>query len=114
MSRRIFYTALGVVFVAAVFLPSPAVRRWAESTAVVSVLGFLFQVARDSIAHERSLRILESQNAFSIGATSHMAGVAFDKYSEFCEEYVKEMYEALTTLTREGPRQSALAHGDIL
>jgi hypothetical protein len=39
-----------------------------------------------------------------------MAGVAFDKYSSFCEEYVAEMFKALMTLTREGPRQSALDH----
>jgi hypothetical protein len=32
----------------------------------------------------------------------------------FCEEYVAEMFEALVTLTREGPRKSALPHGDNL
>ncbi len=118
MSRKILYLALGVVFVAsalgAFFLPTQSGRKWATDTAVVSALGAIFQVARDSVAHERSLRILESQNAFSIGATSHMASVAFDKYSTFCEEYVAEMFSALVTLGREGPTRNVLQHADNL
>ncbi len=39
-----------------------------------------------------------------------MADVAFDKYASFCEEYVGEMFKLLTTLNREGPRQTALTH----
>jgi hypothetical protein len=115
MAKRIFYATLGVVFVAssmgALFLPDQVVRRIAASTALVSVTGAIFQVVRDSVAHERSLSILESQNAFSMGATSHMANVAFDNYSSFCEEYVAEMFLTLATLMREGPRKSAFEHG---
>ena len=119
MNAKKTYIALGVVFAASVttalLLPfGETVRAIAAVPAIGSLFGALFQIARDRIAHERSLLILESQNSFSIGATSHMAGIAFDKYSEFCEEYVREMYEALTTLTREGPRKSALTHGDNL
>jgi uncharacterized protein (DUF2267 family) len=39
----------------------------------------------------------EMQNAFSMGATSHMATVAFDRYVSFCEEYVEAMSNALYT-----------------
>jgi hypothetical protein len=119
MNKKNFYIAIGVVFAASTlvvfFLPfSQVIREWAAIPVIGSLCGALLQISRDRIAHERSLLVLESQNSFSMGATSHMAGVAFDKYSAFCEEYVAEMFEALMTLTREGPRQSALRHGDNL
>jgi hypothetical protein len=119
VSRKNTYIALGVVFVAsmaaAFSLPlGRVIRELAGVSVIGSLFGALLQIARDRIAHERSLRILESQNSFSIGATSHMAGVAFDKYSSFCEEYVAEMFNALMTLGREGPRKTVLPHADNL
>lgn len=119
MDKKNTYVALGVVFAAsmaaAFLLPlGQGVRALAAIPAIGSLFGALLQIGRDRIAHERSLLILESQNSFSIGATSHMAGVAFDKYSSFCEEYVAEMFNALTTLTREGPRRTALDHANNL
>ncbi len=47
-------------------------------------------------------KLLQAQNAFSVGATSHMATVAFDKHIGFCEEYVEEMYLALHTMIQDG------------
>jgi len=119
MNGKDTYITLGIVFVAsmaaALLLPfGESIRALAAVPAIGSLFGALFQLARDRIAHERSLLVLESQNTFSIGATSHMAGVAFDKYSAFCEEYVAEMFNALTTLGREGPRKTALQHADAL
>ena len=52
--------------------------------------------------------LVESQNTFSVGATSHMAIVAFDKHICFCEEYVKEMSEALRSLIEDGSIEAAL------
>jgi hypothetical protein len=66
------------------------------------------------MAHERALWTIEAQNSFSIGATSHVAEVAFDKYALFCQEYVGEMFRTLTTLTRDGPGQTALPHASSL
>jgi hypothetical protein len=113
------YIGLGILILASVtaaylFRFSVIIQDIAAVPAIVALFAALFQIGRDRIAHERSLFMLESQNSFSIGATSHMAGVAFDRYSAFCEEYVQEMYEALMTLTREGPRKSALTHSDNL
>jgi hypothetical protein len=51
---------------------------------------------------QQSRALLETQNAFSVGATSHMATVAWDKHIEFCEAYVEEMYKALHTLIPDG------------
>jgi hypothetical protein len=68
----------------------------------------LYQLVRDRTAYERSLTLLELQDRFSIGATSHMAIVAFDKHVEFSEEYVSKMFEILTALFIQGPRRDAL------
>jgi len=51
---------------------------------------------------QQSRELLETQNAFSVGATSHMATVAFNKHIEFCQEYVEEVYRALNALTEDG------------
>ena len=77
-------------------------------------------LARDLKAFELNLQKAhaverdEAKNRFTVGATSHMADVAFDKHVEFCEDYVAEMQRALTTLFRRGPHQEALIHADSL
>jgi hypothetical protein len=53
------------------------------------------------------------QNAFSIGATSHMATVAFDKHIGFCEEYVEAMFSALYSLIQEGTKGKPLEARDF-
>ena len=50
----------------------------------------------------------EKQNVFFMGATSHMATGVFDKYVEFCEEYVAAMSEALPTLLGEESARTPL------
>ena len=40
---------------------------------------------------------------------STLAEADFDKYALFCEEYIAEMFRTLTTLTRDGPGNSAAA-----
>ena len=47
----------------------------------------------------------ERQNAFLIGATSHMATVAFDKHIGFCEEYVDAMSKELYASVRVGAKK---------
>ncbi len=64
-------------------------------------------------AHQRSVLIAEMQNAFSMGATSHMAAVAFDKHIGFCEEYIDAMSNALQTLIQEGAREKPLDATDF-
>jgi hypothetical protein len=113
------YIGLGIVFLASVAAASllpvvETVRALTAVPAIGSLFAALFQIARDRIAHERSLFILESQNAFSMGATSHMACVAFDRYSSFCEEYVAEVISTLTKLFREGPNRIILQNADNL
>lgn len=119
MNPKNTYIALGVVFVAsiaaAILLPvAEMIRVLAAVPAIASLCAALLQIFRDRIAHDRTLLVLEAQNTFSIGATSHMANVAFDKYALFCEEYVEEMFQTLRTLNRDGPRQTALPHASKL
>ncbi|MGD1155991.1 MAG: hypothetical protein ABSA41_09200 [Terriglobia bacterium] len=119
MTRKTTYIAFSIVFVAslamAILLPGgDFVRALSGLPAVGALLGALFQIFRDRIAHERSLLVLEAQNTFSIGATSHMANVAFDKHVVFCEEYVAEMFKTLSTMFREGPTKEAVRHSDAL
>jgi hypothetical protein len=65
------------------------------------------------IAHERSVLLAERQNAFSMGANSHMAVVVFDKHIAFCEEYVGAASSALYPLIQEGKRDQPLDARDF-
>jgi hypothetical protein len=115
--NRIVYLTLVLVFAGSLLLLrvlpplgqfGNIVRELSAVPAVLALCGVLFQMARDSIAHDRSVLLQRLQNTFSIGATSHMAIVAFDKHVAFSEEYVSKMDEILTLLFREGPCQEAL------
>lgn len=119
MTRPNTYVILGVVFVTslavAALLPfGDTIRAISGIPAIGALLLALFQILRDQTAYEKSLVLQEAQNAFSVGATSHMANVAFDRHVAFCEEYVKEMFQTLSTLFREGPTEKALGHSDSL
>jgi hypothetical protein len=70
--------------------------------AVVGIMKFLTDRSIERQKAAQSRELLESQNAFSVGATSHMATVAFDKHVGFCEEYVEGVYKVLNTLIQDG------------
>ncbi len=124
------YCGLAAIFVAGVYVASRPevgdfVRILAGTPAVCSLLGALFLLLRDDIAferkllhdelaHERSRALQDSRNTFSIGATSHMANIAFDKHIGFCEEYVKQMIEMMWELLKSGPDEKALNAADAL
>jgi hypothetical protein len=96
----------GSVAVSAVVLKSLADR-------MLDVLKNRDSKDREGIAHERSKLLAERQNAFSMGANSHMASVVFDKYIGFCEEYVEAMSNALYTLIQEGNSDQPLDARDF-
>ncbi len=97
------------------FLPGgEIIRSLATIPAVGALAGALLQVFRDQAAHEKALLIVETQNRFALGASSHMANIAFDKHVQFCEEYVAEMQKTLVALFREGPTEQALGHSSAL
>ena len=116
------YVILGIVFIASLLLSKFApvgpvgdiIKQWSSIPAFLAVVGALFQLAQARIAHARSLELLDLKNAFSMGATSHMANVAFDKHVEFFGEYAHELREALNTLIQNGPTEQALDHATNL
>ena len=61
-----------------------------------------------------SVRLEETKNRFTVGATSHMANVAFDKHVEFCEAYADEVNSTLSFLFRRGPDQDVLQKANAL
>lgn len=78
---------------------------------VVSALfGALFVLLRDYIAFDRQQEMQRRQNSFVLGATSHMANMAFDRHVEFAVDYIEEAHETLRTLFQEGPCEQALDH----
>lgn len=60
------------------------------------------------VAHETEIE--EAKNRFTVGATSHMANVLFDKHVAFCEAYATEALSAMEILFRKGPTQDIFRH----
>lgn len=113
--KKAGYVGFVLVFVAsilaAVFLPvAEPLQTIMAVPAIGSLCAALVQIVRDNAAHERAVLTQDVQNSFVLGATSHMATVAFDKYAAFCEAYVTEMFATLLTMFREGPTRELLTH----
>lgn len=103
--------SLGLFFV----LPSGEfIQLLAAIPLVGSLVAVLVQTLRDQVAHDRALTMFAAEKLFTIGASSHMANIAFDKHVQFSEEYAKEVHETLMTLSREGPTENALRHATNL
>ena len=75
-----------------------------------SMMAGIWALIHDQIIHDRQIKQQDEQNRFLLGATSHMAIVAFDKHVLFSEEYVTEVNNTLRTLFREGPSEEVLKH----
>jgi len=116
------YKALAIIFLASLisavaffhFFPVGVIGELAAVPAIGALFGALFQLGRDSIQHDRAIQLEERKNRFTVGATSHMADVAFDKHVLFCEEYSKEVYVTLAFLFRKGPHQDVLERANAL
>lgn len=104
----VFALSLGLFFL----LPSSEfIQSLAAIPLVGSLIAALLQVLRDQATHDRALTMFAAEKLFSIGASSHMANVAFDKHVQFCEKYVQEVQDTLLTLSREGPTKKARPRG---
>jgi hypothetical protein len=115
VTSRNIYLGCAAVFFASLFavgffhyFPVGAANELAAIPSIGSLVGALFQISRDSIAHQRTLAVEDFKNRFTVGATSHMADVAFDKHVEFSEAYVAKMEEALRCLYANGPTEQVL------
>ncbi|MEZ5494500.1 MAG: hypothetical protein R3E61_07925 [Pseudomonadales bacterium] len=113
MNNCTTYISLAIIFIASVmsaaYLPiSDFVSGMIAVPGVASLFGALFQIARDASAFERQKQLQTDQQVFSLGASSHMSTVAFDKHVSFCEAYMSEVHETVGVLFREGPTEKAM------
>jgi hypothetical protein len=107
------YLSLTVVFVSSIAAASLApVTEFISGMIVLpgigALIGALFQITRDSAAFEKQKHLQTDQQVFSLGASSHMSTVAFDKHVAFCEAYLSEVHETIGVLFREGPTEKAM------
>lgn len=109
------YIGLGVVFLLSVatawLLPmDDALKGIAFTPAMGAMIFALWQIFRDQASFEKNQQLQRQQQIFSLGTTSHMANVAFDKHVEFCEKYMYEIHETVKTLFHKGPTSKAFEH----
>lgn len=82
----------------------------ASTPAIAALLGALFQLFRDQAEFEKKKYLQQQEQIFNLGATSHMANIAFDKHVEFCEKYMKEVHQTISTLFAHGPSEKVDLH----
>ena len=109
------YAGLVIVFslsfALAVFLPIDKIFKGIASTpAIVALIGVIYQIFRDQSAFEKEKYLQRKQQIFNLGATSHMANIAFDKHAEFCERYMSEIHVTVSTLFVNGPTEKVMEH----
>lgn len=107
------YLTLTIVFLASIgaasLVPvSEFISGMIALPGIGALFGALFQIARDSATFEKQKRLQADQQVFSLGASSHMSTVAFDKHVSFCEAYMSEVHETIGVLFREGPTEKAM------
>ncbi len=113
------YIVLGIVFTASLltawlFSAQEIIKGIFAFPGALALLGVVYQLIRDSAQFEKSMFMQKDQQIFNLGATSHMATVAFDKHVEFCEKYMSEVHETVYTLFKEGPSKTAISHSTAL
>lgn len=98
-----------------IFAPAEwGITQLLSGPAYLALFAAILQISRDQVSFERSFALQSSQNGFVLGASSHMANIAFDKHVEFSEEYVREAHLTIRTLFKEGPTGEALNHANNL
>lgn len=107
------YALLASIFLASTGLAWALQRNgvWQElaaAPAVLALIGAVYQLVRDEAAHLKSLVVQHDQQRFDLGATSHMADIAFDKHVAFCEEYIAALHLTVDALARHGTSEHAL------
>lgn len=106
----ILASILVLSFGTALFLPTTDILHWVVTTpGLLALVGVGWQIFRDHAQYEKNLRLQHDQQHFVLGVTSHMADVAFDRHVAFCEKYIAQMQETLSTLFNEGPTEKCLA-----
>ena len=116
-TKKALLASVSVALIASValfYVDTTFLQTLAGIPLFAGLLAVLWVFVSDLLAHERKLRQQEAQNDFVVGATSHMANVAFDRFAEFAEHYAREAHAALDELFREGPSKAATGHAGEL
>ncbi len=115
--NKIHYIVLSIIFILSftmvLSLPSDFWKGIAATPAICALIGAFFQLFRDQAAFEKRLELQRKQQIFNLGVTSHMANTAFDKHVEFCEKYMSEVQNTVSTLYAEGPTEEIKKHMSI-
>jgi hypothetical protein len=113
LSWKIYALLFAVIllsFALTLLLPTENILRYVYSSpAILGLLGILYRLFLDETQYQKNLALQHDQQTFDLGATTHMADVAFDKHVLFCEEYMKEMQSSVATLFREGPSPTGVS-----
>lgn len=109
------YIFLGTIFILSVGLSilvpiNELYKDIASIPAVASLVGALFQIFRDQAEFEKMRFLQQQEQIFNLGATSHMANIAFDKHVEFCEKYIKEVDLTVSELFSKGLTKDVNTH----
>ena len=97
-----------------VFGVGSGLLTWLIKSVVKQALDRDIEVFKHELRRAHELQMEEAKNRFTVGATSHMADVAFDKHIEFSEDYAKAVLNALIELARKGPQSGASVHAQTL
>lgn len=113
--RKNTYIALGVVcfvsIISAWLIQVSDFFKWMISTpATIALFTAIYQTMRDQAAFEKQKYFDDRKRIFDIGATSHMANMAFDKHVAFCEEYMQEVHSTIDAFFRNGLLVEVLGH----
>ncbi|NBB95262.1 MAG: hypothetical protein GVY16_05935 [Planctomycetes bacterium] len=81
---------------------------------VVALLGIVVQALLWEQRKQHEQFQQEREHALQLGAVSGIAERVFDGYAEFCEEYLKELYNINKKLAEEGPSPACKEYADQL
>lgn len=96
------------------FAIASGLLAWLVKSLVSQSLVRDLEAYKANLQKVNAIQIEEAKNRFTVGATSHMAGLAFDKHVQFCERYVARVFEVLADLFARGPHEVALQHANAL
>jgi hypothetical protein len=92
-----------VVEAIGIFGVASGLLAWLIRSLVKQALDRDIETFRHELRRAHELQMEEAKNRFTVGATSHMADVVFDKHVQFCDEYAIEAHAAMELLFRQGP-----------
>lgn len=106
------YLGLAVVLSLSIYLASTPlgsglIGELVKVPAVGALLGIVVLLIRDEAAFGRQLELKRQDEYFTVSVASHMAQKAFDKYAQFCEEYVERVIKAMGELLTRGATKEA-------